>query len=45
MHNTFINNLYTYQKHMSQILYLKTEDVKDYTRGAQVFVFSFLPPK
>ena len=45
MHNNFWNNLYTYQKHMSQIPYLKTEDVRDYTRRAQVFVFLFLSPK
>ena len=57
MHNSFRNNLYTYQKHMSQIPhmsqishmsqipYLKTEDARDCTRGAQVSVFSFSLPK
>ena len=45
MHNTFRNNLYTYQKHMSQIPYLKIEDARDCTRGAQVSVFSFSSPK
>ena len=45
MHNSFRNNLYTYQKHMSQIPYLKTESARDCTRGAQVSVFSFSPPK
>ena len=45
MHNNFWNNLYTYQKHMSQISYLKTEDARDCTRGAQVSMFSFPSPK
>ena len=45
MHNSFWNNLYTYQKHMSQIPYLKAESARDCTGGAQVSVFSFLPPK
>ena len=45
MHNSFWNNLYTYQKHMLQIPHLKTEDARDCTRGAQVFVFLFLSPK
>ena len=45
MHNSFRNNLYTYQKHMSQVPYLKTEGARDCTRGAQVSVFSFSPPK
>ena len=30
---------------MSQVLYLKTEGARDGTRGAQVSVFSFSPPK
>ena len=30
---------------MSQVPYLKTEGARDFTRGAQVFVFSFSPPK
>ena len=45
MHNSFWNNLYTYQKHMSQIPYLKTEGTRDCTRGGQVSVFLFLSPK
>ena len=45
MHNNFWNNLYTYQKHMSQISYLKTEDARDCTRGAQVSMFLFSSPK
>ena len=45
MHNTFLNNFYTYQKHVSQIPYPKTEDARDCTRGAQVSMFSFSSPK
>ena len=30
---------------MSQVPYLKTEGARDCTRGAQVSVFSFSPPK
>ena len=45
MHNTFRNNFYTYHKHMSQVPYLKTEEARDCTRGAQVSVFSFSSPK
>ena len=45
MDNSFWNNLYTYQKYMSQIPYLKTEDARDCTKGAQVSMFSFSSPK
>ena len=45
MHNTFWDNFYTYQKHMSQVPYLKTEGARECTRGAQVSVFSFSSPQ
>ena len=41
----FQDNLYTYQKHMSQVPYLKTKGARDCTQGAQVSMFSFSSPK
>ena len=45
MHNSFLNNFYTYQTYILQIPYLKTEDARDCTKGAQVSIFSFSLPK